>query len=287
MHMHIILRADFLDCMHMHRYDWITFFSNCIRWIMYPLDVCPSYASNLPPSESVLRTPQTSGYLLLSPPRHQSNIMHTVFVAEEEAPSHSSDPYLAFAPFFTKRNYRQIMSSTPMTPPAPMPSSPKMYLVLTNISKRNNIKSLLQTAAACGCSAIFVVGQRTFDFDKDLPQSLHAYTNDDEQKIMPIIRFVKWNDCVQHLVERNITLVGVEIHKDAHNLDSYTSTNNKDNNKDVAFLMGNEGQGIHEKHMASCQDFVKIPQYGGGTASLNVNVAASIVLHSYHLNNIK
>ena len=101
----------------------------------------------------------------------------------------------------------------------------------------------------------------------------------------PVIHFEKWKTCVQHLMEQDIVLVGVEIHPDAVNLDDFCniSNNNNNDNKNIAFLMGNEGQGIHEKHMASCQAFVKIPQYGGGTASLNVNVAASIVLHSYHL----
>ena len=33
--------------------------------------------------------------------------------------------------------------------------------------------------------------------------------------------------------------------------------------------------------MALCDSFVYIPQYGEGTASLNVTVAASIVLHNF------
>ena len=151
-----------------------------------------------------------------------------------------------------------------------------MYLVITNISKRNNIKSLLQTAGACGCVGILVVGQRRCSFDLD-----HGLD-------IPVIRFEKWNDCVQYVREGNILLVGVEIHPNAVNVEDFRMSflqqqQHHHHHQDVAFLMGNEGQGIHEKHMASCQAFVKIPQYGSGTASLNVNVAASIVLHSFHL----
>jgi tRNA G18 (ribose-2'-O)-methylase SpoU len=158
----------------------------------------------------------------------------------------------------------------------PLPSHryPQMYLVITNISKRNNIKSLVQTAAACGCVGIFVVGQPRCTFDMD--QSMDK---------MPVMRFAKWNDCVQYLREGNILLVGVEIHPNAVSVEDFRRSLllQEEQHQDVAFLMGNEGQGIHEKHMASCQAFVKIPQYGSGTASLNVNVAASIVLHSFHL----
>ena len=42
-----------------------------------------------------------------------------------------------------------------------------------------------------------------------------------------------------------------------------------------------QGDGLSEKQMALCDSFVYIPQYGEGTASLNVTVAASIVLHNF------
>ncbi|OAY80258.1 hypothetical protein ACMD2_18428 [Ananas comosus] len=51
--------------------------------------------------------------------------------------------------------------------------------------------------------------------------------------------------------------------------------------KSTAFLLGNEGTGLSERECEICDFFVYIPQYGGGTASLNVTVAASIVLHHF------
>lgn len=132
------------------------------------------------------------------------------------------------------------------------------------------------SAAAFGCKGILVVGQRQFDFSvdgKDVPGSIQDHI----AKTMSIKRFEKWEQCVNHLSLNKIELVGVEIHKDAVNIEEFNST------KEVAFVMGNEGQGLHPKHMASCDSFVKISQYGGGTASLNVYVAASIVLHRYHM----
>lgn len=42
-----------------------------------------------------------------------------------------------------------------------------------------------------------------------------------------------------------------------------------------------QGQGLSEKQMRLCDGFVYIPQHGPGTASLNVTVAASIVLHQF------
>lgn len=38
---------------------------------------------------------------------------------------------------------------------------------------------------------------------------------------------------------------------------------------------------MNEKQIAACDHFVYIPQFGQGTASLNVNVASSIVMHHF------
>lgn len=38
---------------------------------------------------------------------------------------------------------------------------------------------------------------------------------------------------------------------------------------------------MSEQQKACCDSFVYISQHGGGTASLNVTVAASIILHRY------
>jgi tRNA G18 (ribose-2'-O)-methylase SpoU len=38
---------------------------------------------------------------------------------------------------------------------------------------------------------------------------------------------------------------------------------------------------MSEKQKSVCDGFVYIPQYGAGTASLNVNVATGIILHRY------
>jgi hypothetical protein len=41
----------------------------------------------------------------------------------------------------------------------------QLYFIITNISKKPNIKSLLRTAFAFGCQTIFVAGQKKFNFE--------------------------------------------------------------------------------------------------------------------------
>eukprot|EP00752_Nemacystus_decipiens_P017741 g15908.t1 len=71
------------------------------------------------------------------------------------------------------------------------------------------------------------------------------------------------------------TLVGVEIGNGARNVDDEPFSGT------CAFMPGNEGSGMSEQQKACCDSFVYISQHGGGTASLNVTVAASIILHRY------
>ena len=50
-------------------------------------------------------------------------------------------------------------------------------------------------------------------------------------------------------------------------------------------MMGNEGSGMNEKQLAVCDYFVRVSQYGGGTASLNVNVCANLIMHRFMISN--
>lgn len=154
-----------------------------------------------------------------------------------------------------------------------MDRRPDMYLVIHNISKMPNIRSLVQGAVAFGCRAVFIVGQRKFDPQKHVPESIRQYICEGK---LDLILFQKWTELTTHLTTRCIRLVGAEIHKDAKPIEAYFD------HCDTAFLVGNEGQGLSPKQMKSCDAFVRIPQYGSGTASLNVAVAANLIMHRFH-----
>eukprot|EP00571_Detonula_confervacea_P011949 CAMPEP_0172303992 /NCGR_PEP_ID=MMETSP1058-20130122/5459_1 /TAXON_ID=83371 /ORGANISM="Detonula confervacea, Strain CCMP 353" /LENGTH=191 /DNA_ID=CAMNT_0013015037 /DNA_START=46 /DNA_END=618 /DNA_ORIENTATION=- len=184
--------------------------------------------------------------------------------------------------------------ATPMPVDPHRCKHPTPYLILTNISKRQNIKKLLQLAAAYGCPTIFVVGQKKFEFDPDaegteIPATIQNGLRNGKMKI---VHFDKLHACVEHIksisccvekVDANniqaekttIPIIGVEIDNSSLNLEGEPFTSS------VAFMMGNEGSGMTDKQMSVCDGFIRISQYGGGTASLNVSVAAGLVLHRF------
>mmetsp|Transcript_1420 Transcript_1420/g.2594 ORF Transcript_1420/g.2594 Transcript_1420/m.2594 type:complete len:223 (+) Transcript_1420:184-852(+) len=175
------------------------------------------------------------------------------------------------------------------------------YLIICNISKKPNIKSLMKNAVAFGVTTIYVVGQKKFNFNvvesceeeekSDVPTVLRPMIQSGH---LHIIQFDKLHECVEHLHNLGIKVIGVEIDESALDVDDTDqcfegATNAGDGDGSsgaggggVAFMMGNEGTGMNQKQMSLCDSFVKISQYGGGTASLNVSVAAAIILQRFY-----
>jgi tRNA(Leu) C34 or U34 (ribose-2'-O)-methylase TrmL len=76
-------------------------------------------------------------------------------------------------------------------------------------------------------------------------------------------------------VERKISVCGIEIGGESVDVTTHPFKG------DTAFVLGNEGSGMTDAAKAVCDHFVYIKHFGQGTASLNVTVAGSIVLHHF------
>jgi tRNA G18 (ribose-2'-O)-methylase SpoU len=98
-----------------------------------------------------------------------------------------------------------------------------------------------------------------------------------EQHTYTVIRFTKFSVCALWMRQLGVPLIGIEITDAALSVrDSIRQRWPK-----VAFVPGNEGSGIGSAVGRLCDGFVYIPQYGDGTASLNVHVATAVVLHRH------
>jgi len=187
-------------------------------------------------------------------------------------------------------------------------SRPTPYLIITNISKRQNVRKLLQIALAYGVHTVFVAGMRGFEFDPDstVTDIPPAIMDGMRTGKLTIERFDKLEECVSHIKriveprrgdgeaddgddnydvhddedDSPVRIVGVEIDNSSLNLEDDAPFESHPSSS-VAFMMGNEGSGMTAKQMSVCDGFVRISQYGGGTASLNVSVAAGLVLHRF------
>ncbi|MFS7962597.1 putative tRNA (guanosine(18)-2'-O)-methyltransferase [Helianthus anomalus] len=141
----------------------------------------------------------------------------------------------------------------------------KSYVVIHNIAKRHNVGTLARSATAFGVSEVILVGRRDFN----------SFGSHGSTSHIPFRHFYSLSDACLFLKAKGCDICGVEITPNA------TSVTTHPFKTSTAFLLGNEGTGLSAKECDFCDYFVYIPQYGCGTASLNVTVAASIILHHF------
>ncbi|TVU17901.1 hypothetical protein EJB05_33962, partial [Eragrostis curvula] len=140
------------------------------------------------------------------------------------------------------------------------------FVVVHNVAKRHNVGTLARSATAFGVAEVVVVGRR----------DVSAFGSHGATSHLRFRHFTSLALARAYLKdERGCDICGVEITDDAKPVTAHPFRGS------TAFLFGNEGTGLSQKECEICDFFVYIPQYGGGTASLNVTVAASIVLHHF------
>ena len=138
-------------------------------------------------------------------------------------------------------------------------------LILDKITDVRNIGAIARSAECAGVDAII------------LPLKGGAQLNEDAVKSscgalfkVPICRHSNLVEVIRYLKDSGIEVVGVtEKAKHFHYQKSYKDP--------IAFIMGNEYEGIAWDYLRECNDSVQIPMVGT-IDSLNVSVATGIIL---------
>lgn len=151
---------------------------------------------------------------------------------------------------------------------------PPSYLLFVNVAKKMNVGMSMRSAVAFGVSELWVAGGNSTAFNTFGHQGTAAY--------IPLRMIERgFHESLQYCKSRGAHIVAIEITPDAVPIHSFQFKG------PTAFVAGNEGEGLTESHKAALRaqgaSFVYVPQYGQGTASLNVSVATSIVLHHFAL----
>jgi len=183
---------------------------------------------------------------------------------------------------------------------------PKVSVLLKHVTKKNNIGQLVRSCVALGACELAYVSRNTARISNALgsdaklapssnlvkeaedladdAQERHATRRPDKPNLfgshgsashLPLRHFNNLSAAKQYYQQHKVQIVGVEIHPTALPVHAFPWK------PQTVLLMGNEGEGLTQQELDMCDALVYIPQYGNGTASLNVVVAASIVLHSF------
>lgn len=165
-------------------------------------------------------------------------------------------------------------SPPPVSPapvmPAAAPLTPACYFVVHNISKKHNVGTIARCATAFGVAQVVLIGSKSYN----------TFGCKGSSAFVDFAHYPTLGDARRGLMAppRNVTkILGVEICPDAVPIETHPFDG------PCAFICGNEGEGMTEQQKAICDGFVYVRQHGPGTASLNVAVTASIVMHHYSM----
>lgn len=146
------------------------------------------------------------------------------------------------------------------------------YVVLHNIRSVHNVGSIFRTSDAAGVAKIYLTGYTPIPIDrfgrkrKDLAKvSLSA------EESVPWAHRTSAGALVRELRESRVFCVAVE---QAKNSGDYKKIPHK---QKIALIFGNEVYGLPRSVLKQCDCVAEIPMRGG-KESLNVSVAAGIVL---------
>lgn len=141
-----------------------------------------------------------------------------------------------------------------------------MTLILDNLYQSHNMSAVLRSADAFGIDTVHVVEDRNrFEINRAITHRC--------EKWMTIRRYDDAAACMRPLRDDGYAIWAALPAADAVTLDRIPLT------RRMAFVFGNEGDGIADSTLALCHGTFTIPMVGF-SGSLNVSVAAAITLRT-------
>jgi tRNA G18 (ribose-2'-O)-methylase SpoU len=147
------------------------------------------------------------------------------------------------------------------------------YIILQNIRSAHNVGSIFRTADGAGVDKIFLGGYTPTPIDRFgrvqpeiAKTSLGASAQIDWEHTSDVLTLI------DTLRGQGFTVVAVEQGATAISISSFLVPTN------VAYLLGNEVEGVSSEALAVSDYLVDIPMLGN-KESLNVSVAAGIVMY--------
>jgi 23S rRNA (guanosine2251-2'-O)-methyltransferase len=143
-----------------------------------------------------------------------------------------------------------------------------LHVVLDGIEDPHNLGAIVRTAHAAGAAAILIPERRAAGLTETVARAAAGAL-----AYLPVVRIVNVSRALDDLKKRGYWIYGLD-ERGEHLYDQVAFT------PPSAIVLGGEGRGLHENVARRCDFLVKIPMQGG-VASLNVSVAAGIVLFEW------
>jgi len=147
-----------------------------------------------------------------------------------------------------------------------------LHVVLDGVEDPHNLGAIVRTAHAAGATAVVIPERRAAGLTETV-----ARTSAGAVAYLPVVRVTNISRALEELKERGYWIYGL----DERGEQAYDRV---EFNAPTAIVLGGEGRGLHQTVARHCDALVSIPMSAGpagGVASLNVSVAAGVVLFEW------
>jgi tRNA G18 (ribose-2'-O)-methylase SpoU len=145
-----------------------------------------------------------------------------------------------------------------------------LVVVMDNIRSMHNVGSVFRTADAFLISGICLCGFTPQPPHRDIHKTALGATDS-----VDWLYYEKTTDAVLALKERGFKVLAIEQTEGSILLNEYVQSN-----MPLAFVFGNEVDGVSDEVIQLCDGMIEIPQWGM-KHSLNISVAAAVVLWEF------
>jgi len=145
-----------------------------------------------------------------------------------------------------------------------------LVVVMDNIRSMHNVGSVFRTADAFLISGICLCGFTPQPPHRDIHKTALGATDS-----VDWLYYENTSDAVLALKERGFKVLAIEQTEGSILLNEYVQSNTP-----LAFVFGNEVDGVSDEVIQLCDGVIEIPQWGM-KHSLNISVAAAVVLWEF------
>lgn len=139
-----------------------------------------------------------------------------------------------------------------------------LLVVLDGVEDPHNLGAIVRSAHAAGATAIVIPERRSARLTDTVAKAAAGAVEH-----LPVVRG-NINRSLELLKRHNFWIYGLDERAEKF-------YDEMDYRANIAFVLGGEGQGLHQLTAKNCDFLVRIPM-AGAIASLNVSVAAGVVL---------
>lgn len=156
-----------------------------------------------------------------------------------------------------------------------MANKKPIVVVMDNIRSMHNVGSVFRTSDGFLIDGICLCGFTPQPPHRDIHKTALGAT-----ETVDWVYYENTVTAVEELKQRGFKVYAIEQTEGSIRLEQFKQLNPQVANESMAFIFGNEVDGVDQEVIAQCDGVIEIPQWGM-KHSLNISVAAAIVLWEF------